>query len=145
MRTEEQSEAPLYSIGTAARMLGVSVHTLRMYEREGLIIPFKKESHQRLFSDADMERLRCIRQAITEEKISIEGIKHIQSLIPCWKLLPCSDDDRKVCPAYNGFQGPCWLIRHTSTTCLDRECRSCHVYKEFFTCTSIKEKLKELI
>jgi len=145
MRSEARSDEPLYSIGTAARILGVSVHTLRMYEREGLIIPFKKESHQRLFSDADIERLRCIRQAITEQKISIEGIKHMQSLIPCWKLLPCSDDDRRVCPAYNGFQGPCWALVHAETTCAGRDCRNCVVYREFFTCTSIKEKLKELV
>jgi len=145
MRSDARSDEPLYSIGTAARILDVSVHTLRMYEREGLIIPFKKESHQRLFSDADIDRLRCIRQAITEERIGIEGIKHMQSLIPCWKLRPCSDDDRRVCPAYNGFQGPCWDVLHADTVCAGRDCRNCHVYKEFFTCTSIKEKLKELV
>ncbi|MBE0557308.1 MAG: MerR family transcriptional regulator [Proteobacteria bacterium] len=138
-------EEPMYSIGTSARLLGVSVHTLRKYEREGLIIPFRKRSHQRLFSDADIERVRCIRQAITEQKISIEGIKHLESLIPCWKLLPCSEKDRRACPAYNDFQGPCWLSRHTDTTCGDRDCRNCHVYKEYFTCSSLKKKLKELI
>lgn len=145
MQSEARSEEPLYSIGTAARMLGVSVHTLRMYEREGLVIPFKKESHQRLFSDADIERLRHTRHAITHEKISIEGIKHMHSLIPCWTLLRCSEDDRRVCPAYNGFQGPCWLNRHADTTCEDRSCRDCAVYREFFTGASIKEKLKELV
>lgn len=145
MHADSRNDEPIYSIGTAARMLRVSVHTLRMYEREGLIIPFRTESHQRLFSDADIERLRCIRQAITTEKISIEGIKHMQSLIPCWKLLPCSEDDRRVCPAYNGFQGPCWLVHHTDTVCRDLDCRSCSVYRTFFTCSSIKEKLKELL
>jgi predicted site-specific integrase-resolvase len=39
---------PVFSISTAAKLLDVSVHTLRMYEREGLIIPFKKDSSQRL-------------------------------------------------------------------------------------------------
>ena len=69
MGREARSEEPLYSIGTAARMLGISVHTVRMYEREGLVIPFRKESHQRLFSDADIERLRCTRQTITKELV----------------------------------------------------------------------------
>jgi hypothetical protein len=33
---------PLFPIRTAAKLLNISVHTLRMYEKEGLIIPFKK-------------------------------------------------------------------------------------------------------
>ena len=33
---------PVFPISTAAKLLKISVHTLRMYEREGLIIPFKK-------------------------------------------------------------------------------------------------------
>ncbi|MFH2031950.1 MAG: MerR family DNA-binding transcriptional regulator [Bacteroidota bacterium] len=39
---------PKYTISSAANLLGISVHTMRMYEKEGLIIPFKKESNQRL-------------------------------------------------------------------------------------------------
>ncbi len=29
---------PIYPIGVASKLLGISVHTLRMYEKEGLII-----------------------------------------------------------------------------------------------------------
>ena len=47
--------SPKYTISSAATLLGISVHTLRMYEREGLIIPFKKESGQRLYSDIKMQ------------------------------------------------------------------------------------------
>ncbi len=32
---------PKYKISEAAKILGISVHTMRMYEREGLIIPLK--------------------------------------------------------------------------------------------------------
>ncbi|MDE3059313.1 MAG: MerR family transcriptional regulator, partial [Bacteroidota bacterium] len=46
----------------AAQLVGISVHTLRMYEIEGLIIPFKKDSGQRLYSDLDVERLKCLRK-----------------------------------------------------------------------------------
>lgn len=42
----EQSE-PIYSISTAARLLKISVHTLRMYEREGLFIPHKNTCKER--------------------------------------------------------------------------------------------------
>ena len=51
----------MYSIGTVARMLGISVFTLRKYEREGLIVSFKKKSGHRLYSASDVERAawRC--------------------------------------------------------------------------------------
>lgn len=51
MNKPTSQDTPLYPIGTAARMLGVSVHTLRMYERKGLIIPHHAESNQRLYTD----------------------------------------------------------------------------------------------
>ena len=52
------NEEPLYPIGTAARMLNVSVHTLRLYEREGLILPHRKDTGHRLYSNADIERVQ---------------------------------------------------------------------------------------
>ncbi len=90
---------PIYSIGTVARMLEVSVHTLRLYEREGLVLTDRLSGNHRLYSAEDVERLRCIRIAITEEKLSIEGIKRIHSLIPCWDIVGCSQADRDQCPA----------------------------------------------
>jgi len=65
-------DEPKYTISNAAKLMGISVHTLRMYEREGLIIPFKKESNQRLYSDRDLERVKCIRKTINDDKIHIE-------------------------------------------------------------------------
>ncbi|MCX8056055.1 MAG: MerR family transcriptional regulator, partial [Ignavibacteria bacterium] len=82
-------DKPKYKISEAAKILGISVHTLRMYEREGLILPFKKTTNQRLYSEKDIERLKCIRNSINEKKISIEGIKRIFSLIPCWAIVNC--------------------------------------------------------
>ena len=41
----------LYTIGEAADLMGVSVPTIRMYEREGLIIPLRKASRHRLFAE----------------------------------------------------------------------------------------------
>jgi MerR family transcriptional regulator/heat shock protein HspR len=71
---------PIFPIRTAAKLLKISVHTLRMYEREGLIIPFKKETSHRLYSKDDLARIECIRNAINQQKISINGIKTIYSL-----------------------------------------------------------------
>ena len=130
---------PKYTISTAARMAGLSIHTLRKYEREGLIIPFKKDSNQRLYSDLDLERLKCIVKTISEDKINIEGLRRVLALIPCWRIVNCNLDDRNNCEFF------CWMINHKDNYCEGKECRDCEVYNSFGNCGSIKQKLKELL
>ena len=138
----EKSE-PIFSISTAARLLKISVHTLRMYEREGLIIPFKKESKQRLYSKGDLDRIQCIRDAIRKAKISINGIKTIYSMIPCWEIVKCSEEARKSCDAFNGAHKPCWTYEHKSV-CKEVNCRNCEVYYKYSECGMIKELIKSI-
>ena len=145
MSTLDKSNTPLYTISMAAKLVGISVHTMRMYENEGLIIPFKKESKQRLYSELDVERLICLRKVINEERIGIEGIRRLLALIPCWGIIKCSLKDRKKCEAYNIATKPCWMINHKNNYCTGRDCRVCEVYQSFSNCESIKNKLKELI
>ncbi len=136
---------PKYTISNAANLLNISVHTMRMYEREGLVIPFKKESGQRLYSDQDIERIICIRHSITDEKLNIQGIRKILSIIPCWTIIKCSDNDRVNCEAYSSSSKPCWMYNHQDNICKDIDCRECEVYYGFGTCESIKNKLKTLL
>lgn len=142
---QEKFDNPIYTISNAAKLLGISVHTLRMYEREGLIIPFKKQSNQRLYSDRDLDRVTCIRSTINDDKINIEGIRRLLSLIPCWAIIKCSEKDRVNCSAYSSYNKPCWMFNHKNNVCDDKSCRECEVYKSFGTCSSIKNKLKQLL
>ena len=137
-------EIPLFTISTAAKMLNISVQTLRLYEREGLIIPSRKESGHRIYSYTDIERLRCIRESINEKKISIEGIKTIYSLIPCWCIKNCKETDRKNCLAFLNHSKPCWTFKHESNICSGLKCRDCEAYKNFSDCGSIKENIARL-
>ena len=139
------STDPNYSISTAARLLGISVHTIRMYEKEGLIIPFKSSGNQRRYSDMDLERIRCIRRAINTDKVGIEGIRRMLALIPCWAIINCNENDRRSCNAFSSYMKPCWTYHHKNNVCSDRDCFNCEVYNTFGDCGSIKEKLKELI
>ena len=141
----ENNEQPIFPISAAARLLNISVHTLRMYEREGLIIPFKKESSHRLYSKADIERLNCIRNAINQHKISIAGIKTIYSFIPCWNLMKCSEEVRNNCNAFLSHDNPCWYFEHKKNTCGNIVCRECTVYKDYSECGDIKEAIKNLL
>jgi len=144
MLTQKSSD-PVYTISTAARLLGISIPTLRMYENEGLIIPFKKSSSHRLYSDLDLERIKCLRSAINDNRMGIESIRRMLALIPCWAMIGCSERDRKKCEAFSSYEKPCWMHNHKNNICSDRECRECEVYNSFSDCSSLKEKFKELI
>ena len=144
MNLDNRYHEPLFTISTAANLLNVSVQTLRLYEKEGLVLPFKKSSKHRLYSKADIERIECIRNAITEKKMSINGIRTMYSLIPCWDIVNCSEDDRTKCQAYAGHSQPCWSYPHPGTKCESLVCRDCDIYKNFVNCEKIKESIKNI-
>jgi molybdopterin-binding protein len=48
----------IYSIGEASRMLGVSVDTIRRWDREGRIETTRDRGNRRVVSAAEIERLR---------------------------------------------------------------------------------------
>ena len=137
-------DVPVYTISTTADLLGISVHTLRMYEREGLILPYKKDSGHRLYSQEDIERIQCIRKAINESKISIAGIKTIYSMIPCWKFVDCSLEQREKCPAYTSHSQPCWTFGHNGNICFRNDCRICPVYRDHAECETVKQSITQI-
>ncbi|MEM7359387.1 MAG: heavy metal-responsive transcriptional regulator [Pseudomonadota bacterium] len=52
------------SIGAVAEKFGVTVHTLRYYEKIGLLAPISKNSAgRRVYSSSDIERLHFIKRA----------------------------------------------------------------------------------
>ncbi len=131
-------EEPVYSIGSVARRLGISVQTLRMYEAEGLILAQKSDGGQRRYSESDIARVSCIREAITKDGISIAGIRRMQSLVPCWTIMHCSDAERSACPAFHDHDGGCWVYKHEQNACSGKDCRACEVYRLSTTCEGIK-------
>ena len=64
-----------YSIGQAAKMTGLTAHTLRYYEKEGLL-PFlkKNSSGLRVFSDNDLGWLAMI-ECLKDTGMPLKGIK----------------------------------------------------------------------
>ena len=65
--------APLFTMRIAAQMVGVHQQTLRGYEREGLIRPARSSGRQRIYSEADIARLRMIRRLIGELGVNVAG------------------------------------------------------------------------
>jgi MerR family transcriptional regulator, heat shock protein HspR len=132
-------EVKFYRISEAAALLGISIPTLRMYEREGLILPFRRGSKHRRFSENDVQRIRNIRTMINTEKISIAGIKRLFALIPCWKIKSCSEELKQHCTAFNQHDEPCWMVMPKSLKCSNIDCRLCPVYKDLSDCADLKQ------
>ena len=63
-----------YVISVAARMLGVRTHTLRYYERIGLVEPSRTSGNVRLFSVRDIERLRRAQMLMDDLGVNLAGI-----------------------------------------------------------------------
>lgn len=51
-----------YAIGEFSSITGISIYTLRYYEKENLIIPERKENGRRLYSDADISWIQFIKR-----------------------------------------------------------------------------------
>ena len=133
----------LYTIGEAADLIGVSVPTIRMYEREGLIIPLRKASRHRLFAEGDLERIRSIRRTINTEKVSIAGIRRLMSLVPCWKMNRCSEEEKTTCPRMTANGSPCWMVSGKTWQSKSNECRTCGVYVKTADYAELKALLDE--
>ena len=70
---------PVYMIGVAAEMAGMHPQTLRMYERRGLVQPGRTKGRTRLYSEADLARLRRV-QSLSEAGLNLAGIERVMTL-----------------------------------------------------------------
>ncbi|TET32970.1 MAG: MerR family transcriptional regulator [Planctomycetota bacterium] len=129
------TEDPVISIGTLSKKVGLSVSTVRHYESEGLIIPFRDDSGRRLFSLEDVFRLQNIQHLIQDLGLNIEGIRRMQALLPCWDLFRCKKKTRDKCPAFQSRERPCWTIKGLPCSPQGNECRKCIVYRFGSQCT----------
>ncbi len=75
------SEEPVYLISIAARMCGLHPQTLRLYERLGLIQPHRVGNSKRLYSEADIARLRRIQRLTQQLGVNLAGVEIILRLL----------------------------------------------------------------
>lgn len=74
------ADRPRYMISVAAELVGMHPQTLRMYEAKGLVRPARTPGGTRLYSDADIERLRLIQRLTTEVGLNLAGVEHVLRL-----------------------------------------------------------------
>src|SRR5215213_6112316 len=73
-------ERGVFMISVAAELAEMHPQTLRMYEARGLITPKRSPKNTRLYSQADVERLRRIQQMTSEEGLNLAGVETVLDL-----------------------------------------------------------------
>jgi MerR family transcriptional regulator, heat shock protein HspR len=73
-------DRPRYMISVAAELVGMHPQTLRMYEQKGLVRPQRTAGNTRLYSEADLERLRLIQRLTTELGLNLAGVEAVLGL-----------------------------------------------------------------
>jgi len=76
-RDTHYEEQPVYVISVAARMVGMHAQSLRHYERIGLVRPSRSQGRQRLYSQADINRLRQVQRLMQDLGVNLAGAEVI--------------------------------------------------------------------
>jgi MerR family transcriptional regulator, heat shock protein HspR len=79
-RIELSDDRGVFMISVAAELAEMHPQTLRMYEQRGLITPKRSPKGTRLYSHADVERLRRIQQLTVEAGLNLAGVERIFEL-----------------------------------------------------------------
>jgi MerR family transcriptional regulator/heat shock protein HspR len=67
-------------ISAVAQRFDVHPQTLRLYEREGLLIPSRTKGNTRVYTDRDLERLEFILVLSREMGVNLAGIEIILNM-----------------------------------------------------------------
>ncbi len=73
-------DRPCYVISVAAKIVGMHAQTLRYYERAGLLKPSRSQGRIRLYSVADINRLRQIQRLINDLGVNLAGAEVIMRM-----------------------------------------------------------------
>jgi MerR family transcriptional regulator, heat shock protein HspR len=80
VRTSVDSARGVYMISVAAELADMHPQTLRIYESRGLITPKRSPKGTRLYSQADVDRLRRIQELTSEMGMNLAGVERVFEL-----------------------------------------------------------------
>lgn len=73
------TQRPVYTISVVAELVGVHPRTLRIYEEEGLIRPYRR-GIRRLYSQEDVVRLKKICELLDERHLNLPGVRALSEV-----------------------------------------------------------------
>jgi len=95
MAIRDRSE-PVYMISIAAQLAGLHPQTVRFYEKQGLIRPQRVSNKNRLYSDADIDRLQQIRRFTQEMGVNLAGVEIILDLLQKMERMQAEIDELRA-------------------------------------------------
>jgi MerR family transcriptional regulator/heat shock protein HspR len=78
---EKYNDEPRYVISVAARMLEIQSHTLRYYEKVGIIEPHRSQGNIRLYSDRDIALLKRVKSLVDDMGVNLPGVEVILRMV----------------------------------------------------------------
>lgn len=125
----------MIKIGAVAQRFQVSVDLLRLYEREGLLIPLKSEGGTRYYTEHDYLWIGTLLRLVREARLNLAGIRHLLALVPCSEMKHCGCP-RASCPIIRDARTPCWANRKTACGIVP-DCYYCEVYRSAPSCDTV--------
>lgn len=68
-------EEPVFGINVVCRLIKIPEWTLRMLDKNKIVVPHKSQGNTRLYSQHDLERLKYIQELMLEKDMDIRGLK----------------------------------------------------------------------
>jgi DNA-binding transcriptional MerR regulator len=118
---------PKYSIGEAAKMLGVLVPFIRQLEKCDLLLTNRTEYGKRLYSQCDIDYIRAL--VNLGKTHNLEQINSMIAGFKCWEIIECSPAMRQECPNYLNIRTPCWARKDLSQEEKEKRCLACPMYR----------------
>jgi DNA-binding transcriptional MerR regulator len=122
-------------IGEVAVHFGISVDLLRLYEREGLLIPLKSPKGTRYFTRLDYPWIATVLRLVREQRLNFAGIRHLLALLPCREIRGCDGSAKAHCSRTTGAAEPCWIHKNCSSP---DNCYLCEVYRAAWRCENLR-------
>lgn len=91
-------KAGCYMIGVVAMRYEIHPQTLRLYEREGLLLPSRTEGKTRLYSEEDIERLEFILNLTRDLGVNLAGVEVVLNLRD--QMRKMQEESRRLLESY---------------------------------------------
>ena len=97
------SDEPYFVISVVARMVGVQAHSLRYYERQGLVEPSRSRGNIRLYRQSDVVRLRMIKTMIDDMGVNLAGVEVVLRMMD--RVMELEQENRRLITKLTGVRG----------------------------------------
>ena len=74
-------DKPIFTLSVAAEMLALHPRTLRIYEEEGLVVPFRTQTARRRYSQKDIRKFQFIQYLTRTKHVNLAGVRVILDLM----------------------------------------------------------------